>query len=294
MNSNNRPKLLITGITGLLGRELLNSLSASEFAITGLSRREPDGRGQDKYHHFQGDLEQPQSLDSLEDQDLVLHLAALTHARTHAEYHRVNVQGTENLLEKCRERNVRHFIYCSSRTAVAGAGAYGETKLQAEEIVKSSGIPSTILKISEVYGRQTQGLNLLKNSIEGSFVLIPGSGRYELCPVHIEDLIQVLITTLALRHPRDRSYLIAGPEAISYKELVRILMVHRGVERKMFHVPIILIRMAAFLNSFARTPALFADQIDRLISNKPNDIRRAREELNFNPRSIRRNPAEAY
>src|SRR5438876_3539596 len=85
--------------------------------------------------------------------DLVIHFAAVTHAVNEDAYWQANLQGTKRLAEQARAVGCRRFSYVSTRCAVAGNGAYGESKLAAEEaLTKMTWDSLFILRPAELYG----------------------------------------------------------------------------------------------------------------------------------------------
>src|SRR6266567_2418321 len=85
--------------------------------------------------------------------DLVIHFAAVTHAVDEAAYWEVNLQGTKRLAEQAQALGCRRLFYVSTRCAAAGNGAYGESKLAAEEALKQMTWDSLlILRPAELYG----------------------------------------------------------------------------------------------------------------------------------------------
>lgn len=94
-----------------------------------------------------GDLNEPTSLvRTTENRGTVVHLAAVTHSNREENYFKVNKEGTKNLLDACNRNGVKRFIYVSSRAAHPKGGGYSESKFQAEELVKSSGLSRIILR----------------------------------------------------------------------------------------------------------------------------------------------------
>ena len=65
--------------------------------------------------------------------DMVIHFGGVTHASDEQEYWRINLEGTVRLAEATRKNGCRRFVYISTRCATAGSGAYGESKLAAEQ-----------------------------------------------------------------------------------------------------------------------------------------------------------------
>ena len=151
-------KLLVTG-PGKLGSRLLPKLARQGVTGRVLHRR----AGQDLppgWEAVRADLTEPGSLAGASDGcDAILHLAALTHSNQAWRYESVNAGGTGNLLAVARQAGIRHFIHVSTRAIDAGGGAYSRSKLEAEALVRGSGIPWTILRPAEVYGAGGEGLS---------------------------------------------------------------------------------------------------------------------------------------
>jgi len=103
-------KVLITGITGLIGGIVHNDLK-NDYEVSGLSRRKIDG-----LRSFCGDIrELDQILPAFEGQDSVVHLAA--DASMSASWDSVlqnNIIGTYNVFEACRLNGVKRVVYASS------------------------------------------------------------------------------------------------------------------------------------------------------------------------------------
>jgi len=103
-------RVLITGITGLIGGVLSSDLSR-DYEVTGLARREMTG-----LRSFSGDIKNLSDiLPAFRDQDSVVHLAA--DASVSAPWKSIlpsNIVGTYNVFEACRLNEVKHVVYASS------------------------------------------------------------------------------------------------------------------------------------------------------------------------------------
>jgi len=85
--------------------------------------------------------------------DLVIHFAGVTHAADEQQYWKVNLEGTRRLAQAVREAGCRRFVYISTRCATRGSGAYGESKLAAEEELQKFEWQSLlIIRPAEIYG----------------------------------------------------------------------------------------------------------------------------------------------
>lgn len=110
-------KVLITGVTGLIGGIALNDLK-DEYEVTGLARRPMEG-----LRHFRGSIDTLEEiLPAFEGQDAVVHLAA--DPSQEAPWKSVlpnNLVGTYNMYEASRICEVKRIIFASSNHA---AGMY--------------------------------------------------------------------------------------------------------------------------------------------------------------------------
>ncbi len=148
-------KVLITGAGGQLGCDLATQLKKrGHYVIATDIAARPTNIPADQWHHL--DVSDKNSVISLFRQDkpeVVYHLAAILSARGEEipqQTYRVNEIGTFNVLEACREAQVRQLMYCSS-IAVFGAGTPDPTP------------DDTFLMPTTMYGVTKVGGELLGN-----------------------------------------------------------------------------------------------------------------------------------
>ena len=131
-------RVLVTGAVGFIGGHACRALLDSGYDVVGLDNFDPfydrrikegalaELREKQGFSFVEGDIRDesllPRALDGV---DLVLHLAARAGVRPSIEdpglYGSVNVEGTARLLEGCRQRGVRRFVFGSS------SSVYGDT-----------------------------------------------------------------------------------------------------------------------------------------------------------------------
>ncbi len=116
------PISLITGSNGFAGSHLAEYLLEQGHTVRCLVRRTSNLsnlQGLKVEYHY-GEITQPNTLPlALDGVDYVFHLAALTKARTEAEYLQVNADGSGNIARAClNEPGIKKLVYCSSLAAV--------------------------------------------------------------------------------------------------------------------------------------------------------------------------------
>jgi len=122
--------ILVTGGNGYVGRALCQRLAREGRDVASVSRKEYDTQD---YPSLVGDVTDPASLEAIFTQypvEAVVHLASLlnTASRKNPDQAvRVNVVGTLNLMELCRDRGVKRFVFGSSFNAIGSRPNSTET-----------------------------------------------------------------------------------------------------------------------------------------------------------------------
>ncbi|XP_033748073.1 3 beta-hydroxysteroid dehydrogenase/Delta 5--_4-isomerase-like [Pecten maximus] len=161
-----RYTVLVTGGNGCLGQHIVRLLQEKADFVTHIKvldlrkfSNQLNYRGRKPVEAFVGDVIDEEVIKSATSGvDCVIHVASVVDVRmfpNEANLYKVNVTGTEKLLQVCIRQNVRGFVYCSSQTAVMGYeeiidsdetlvipkkflfGPYGVTKHLAEQVVES-------------------------------------------------------------------------------------------------------------------------------------------------------------
>lgn len=288
--------LLVTGATGDLGLRLLHDLAARGEPVRATTRNEsppPSSPAWSREHTVEwvrADLGDPAALRAAcRGVRAVVHMAAMTHAPTASTYYSVNVGGTENLLAAAEQAKVELFVHISTRAIGAAAGAYGHSKLLAEERVRSSACAWVIVRPAEVYGTGGRDpvLSLARSLRHKSFVPILGDGSYGLCPVHVQDAVDAIVRAVDRKEARGGTYVLAGPEAVSYLELIeRIEAMLALPRRRRIHIPVPIARFVFALTGRLGVGPYVSDQIPRLLAAKSTDSRLAIQDLDFRPRTL--------
>ena len=151
--------------------------------------------------------------------DLVIHFAGLTHASDENQYWKVNLEGTVRLAKVTRENGCRRFVYISTRCATHGSGAYGESKLAAEqELQKLDWKSLSIIRPAEIYGGGgKEGIDRLL-AIARRWRIIPalfGHSNLMFAPMHVDDFAKLVAELIQQHHDGVRIENVCGPEDLN-------------------------------------------------------------------------------
>ena len=143
--------VLITGVCGTIGRELLRLLvDYNVKRIVGIDNNESelffvneDYKYDNRIQLFLGDLRDANSLnEKMKGVDIVLHSAALKHVilceQSPGDAIQTNILGTQNVINAALQNNVERVIFTSSDTAVNPTNVMGTSKLMGERLMTAA------------------------------------------------------------------------------------------------------------------------------------------------------------
>jgi nucleoside-diphosphate-sugar epimerase len=216
--------IFITGATGFIGRQVMVALT------TGTNRpiRCLVRSGQPLEHAaitvVRGELERPDSYArALDGAGVVLHLAARTGKARRRDHFQTNRDGTATLLNASRQAGVERFINVSSIATTyehRTAYHYADSKWQAEELVRSSGLRFVNVRPTLVFGPHSPvGRGLLKVA---TLPVVPlfGDDSIRVQPIHVSDVAEFLLLSLDDRRLDNHDVDLGGPEILPMKELL--------------------------------------------------------------------------
>ena len=265
-------RVLLTGATGFVGSHVAESFVRAGWQVRALVRSVEKARQTlpPPIEVVSGSLEDETALRiAVRGVDVVVHLAALTHARTEREYHIANVEGTERLLRAALDATPRprRFVYLSSLAAVGpaidGRGvrtddpprpltAYGRSKLAGEAICMRArdAIEMVILRAPAVYGpRDTDLFHFFKLARTGLIPVPMGPAR-PLQMVHVSDLARALVQA-AGTDGAPGVYHIAEQRAYTWEEVGQLVGAAVNHSVRPLRVPATLIRGLAAVSELA-------------------------------------------
>lgn len=243
--------ILITGASGYVGRALVHELHGRGAALRCVvgPRAHPLGGAE----VLRWDLGAREGLENLlSGVETVVHLAGASDGFDPAGVTRVNYGSTLNLVEAASEVGVKRFVLVSALGSVPEKSApHAYSKWLAQETVRKSRLGFTILKSSLLMGRGDRFLTpLLRKVHASSIVPMPGAGRIRLQPVWVGDVVRVLLCCLEDANTAGRSYVLGGPETLTFRELLGRLSGWADRRRALLPLP-----ARAFCRWAARLPS---------------------------------------
>ena len=252
-------KVFLTGGTGFVGGRIAAELSRRGHAITALVRDRDSAAPLRALgaELVAGDVTRPDSLaGAARGCDAVVHLVGIIRARGRQTFEAVHVGGTENVLAAALDAGVGKHVQMSALGAKADGTEYHRTKLEAEERVRRAGLPYVILRPSIVYGLESPVVRMWLRMVRWSpLVPVLGDGRYRLQPVWVEDVAAAFAAAVERADLVADAYDLAGPERLTYDEILDAVAEALGKRARKLHVPLGLVWPAVRAAAALRLPA---------------------------------------
>ena len=159
-----KPKVLITGSTGYLGTNLMQQINKTEQEFEAIP--------------FKGNiLKKDDLINACKGINIVVHIAGLiSERRNYSKQYDINVRGTENIVEACKNNNIKRLIFISTMaTKGRFKDNYSKTKALAENVVRNSKLNYTIIRSGLIYSgiKQHKIIDVIKHLTPQSFLNKP-------------------------------------------------------------------------------------------------------------------------
>jgi nucleoside-diphosphate-sugar epimerase len=276
-------KLLITGVHGFVGSNLVNALS-DKFEIYGLDIVAPQKSGVKKTYSWQdlNDGKVPQV-------DAIIHLAGKAHdtknSAAYEIYFEINTNLTKRIYDYFLASEASKFIFFSSVKAVADfvpgeiltedvepkpIGPYGESKIKAEEYIKSKSCPGNkrvyILRPCMIYKLVNSGnLYLLYRILKKGIPWPLGKFDNKRSYTSIENLT-FIINAILTKSVKSGIYNIADDEVISTNKMVEIICKSLNKDAHILYINKSIVKFAAKIGGFLHLP-FNSDTMKKLTNN---------------------------
>jgi uncharacterized protein YbjT (DUF2867 family) len=243
--------ILLTGATGTVGSALLRRLTADGRPVRALVRAQRRlGDQRVRVQIALGDLSDPPTFrNALRGVHTVVHLAASIRDQPRGSIEELNAVATLRLVRAAERAGVERFVFFSAMNAHHHSRTrFFRAKALAEEAVEESPISSVVFRPSIIYTPGDPWLTLLDRLSRLPAVPISGSGKAQFQPVWADDVADAVVNALS---SEGSTYELAGPEVLSYDDIVREVLRAANRRRRLVHVPLPVVRASLKLLRFA-------------------------------------------
>lgn len=218
-------RILITGASSSVGAEITRRLLLQPHVEIWCARHQtPIAITDDRLHVIDLNLESDLNAALFgREFDMVIHCAAITHAVDERRYWPINVEATSRLAAAVRANGCRNFVFISTRCANVDAGAYGASKLAAEqELQKFDWESLLIIRPAEIYGANSrEGIDEMIATAR-KWRIVPaffGDSHVQFAPLYIDDFGRLASELILRRREGVNIEHLCGPEDLTGRAL---------------------------------------------------------------------------
>lgn len=240
------PTAFVTGGSGFVGGALIERLRREGWDVRALARSEQAAARVRELgaEPVMGDLDDLR----VEDCEIAFHAAAkVEDFGDPADFERVNVQGTRNMVAACRAGGVRRLVHVSTEAALMAGqplvnvdesaplrpdspALYSSSKAKAEEIVRGADLETVVVRPRFVWGRGDTTLlpQIVEMVRSGRFRWV-GGGRHLTATTHIDNTVEGLWLA-GTRGPAGGVWFVTDGEPVEFREFLTALVGTQGVQ----------------------------------------------------------------
>ena len=289
-------RIVVTGGTGFIGREVVHRLLETPGARVAVTTRDPGradpwGGRVERFQAFAGD---PLSLGkAFTGADVVVHAIQFPNhpvedpARGRS-YLEVDGAGTKVAVAAARKLGVRRFVYLSG--AGAGRGRpepWFRAKDMAEAAIRASGMEYALVRPSWIYGAGDHSMNRFVTFVRRLPVVpVIGDGTTPVHPIYVKDVARCVAEAVLREDAKDKALDLGGPERLTMDEIIRTVQKVLGRRRSLLHHPAWLMKLLVMPLALLPEPILSPGAIDFILQEVDLDPRPAMEYFGFPFRTL--------
>ena len=286
----------IFGASGFIGRHLIRRLTKKDFRIVAATRS-PYLHGYLKPLGNPGqiDLEKVNLFDEerlrilVKSSDVVINLVGILYETKKQKFEDIHAKFPDLLSKLCSELSIKKLVHISALGINETVSSkYMQSKLKGEKNIINNFNRSVILRPSVIFGPEDKFFNQFA-SIAEFFPVLPliGGGLTYFQPIYVGDIAKSIMAVLEKEEINNNIFELGGPQIITYKELMKILLKEINKKRFLVPIPFPFAKFQAKILQLLPKPLLTVDQVemlkyDNIVTNKYPTLK----DLKINPKTI--------
>lgn len=265
-----RRVVTVFGGSGFIGRHLVRRLAADGWIIR-VAVRDPEAA---LFLQPMGDVAQiirvranvsdpAQVASAVANAEAVINLVGILYEKGKRTFQRIHVEGAQNVARAARAAGAGRLIQMSAIGADPDSAAeYGRTKAGGEQAALGEFPNASIIRPSVVFGPEDDFFNRFAAMARIMPILPVFPTRFQ--PVYVGDVAEAMMKVLVDPGTRGLTYELGGPEVISFREMLQIVLKETRRKALLVRMPIMVAEMEAWFLEKLPVPPLTRDQVKLL------------------------------
>jgi len=275
-------KILLTGATGYIAKLLLPVLLDSNHQVV-CCVRDKNRFNKIRYNSenlsiIEVDFLDTESLQNIpNDIDIAFYLIHSMSSQS-GDFGDMETRCATNFKERIQQTNTKQVIYLSGIVNDSELSKHLSSRKNVESILANSTFALTTLKAGIIVGSGSASFEIIRDLVEKLPIMITPRWLNTKCqPIAIRNVIEILIGVIGKIDTYNQSYDIGGPDILTYKEMLLRFAKIRGLNRKIFIVPVMTPKISSYWLYFVTSTSYslakhLVNSMKVEVICKPNDL----------------------
>lgn len=244
-------KILLTGSTGYIGKRLLSVLLENNYHVVCCTRDEsrfdyPNQEFLNQITVIEVDFLEPETLDKIPDD--IDGSYYLMHSMSAAnDYQEMELRCAKNFKKRVGETNCEQVIYLSGMVNTDELSAHLQSRKDVEFELKSTHYHLTTLRAGIIIGSGSASYEIIRDLTEKLPIMVTPKWLNTKCqPIGIANVLDFLLQTLFNEKTYNQNFDIAGPNVLTYKEMLLGYAKARGLKRSILTLPVMTPKLSSY------------------------------------------------
>jgi len=245
-------KIFLTGASGYIGKRLLIQLLTNGHSVI-CSVRDAKRFDISLYEKFQNQLTVVEYDFSDEgifkpiDYDIEVAYYLIHSMSSNADFSKAEKKSARNFSELIGKTNCRQVIYLTGIVNEKDLSKHLQSRKDVEDELKSESYNLTVLRAGIIIGSGSASFEIIRDLVEKLPVMIAPKWLKTLCqPIAIRNVIEFLTGVIGQEYTYNKHYDIAGPDILSYKEMLLVFAEERNLKRTIISVPVLSPKISSY------------------------------------------------
>ena len=275
-------KILLTGVTGYIGKRLLplliNDGSDVYCLVRDLLRVDDIHKDDQNVSFIQGDLLDKKSLEKLPKDIDVAYFLVHSMSQTSKDFQLLEEKTAENFKSYLETTSCKQLIYLSGISNDESLSKHLASRRQVENILQSEVYALTIFRAGIIVGSGSSSFEIIRDLVEKLPVMVaPKWLDTKTQPLAVRDVLSFLNNAKGHTEVYNKTYDIFGPEVLTYKTMLLEFAKIRGLNRQIITVPVMTPRLSSYWLYFVTSTSykLARNLVDSLgveIVGRPSEV----------------------
>jgi nucleoside-diphosphate-sugar epimerase len=255
-------QVVITGASGFVAKNVRKHLSEQNIKLISISRKNFK-KFKNETKIISSNYDEKIIFPKIKNSDGLIHLVGIGKQTIKNNYNLINVEFTKKIINLCKNSKIKKIVYTSGLgVSKSSSLGYFISKYNAEKLIIESGLDYTIFRPSFIVGKDDLLTKYLKKQIKKGVIQIPGSGKYTIQPIFIDDVSKIILKSLTDNKFQKKIIDLVGSESISFEKYVKLFSKNTQTRLNFLSLE------SAYHNAITKTQSQFSvDDLNLLIGD---------------------------